>query len=138
MHTVLLSLAMAFGVVALSAAAAAADHNKLMSAVQSTESAQSTQSAPNMQSTPPAPERSSVDVDLKLGLNGFRLGARVFGKDGYSGGAWVNGETRPDGFSVDGRVERDGGKSWNFKLNADIDEALRRAMKWWGGSLTDL
>jgi hypothetical protein len=138
MHTVLLSLAMAFGVVVLSAAAAAADHNKLMSAVQSTESAQSTQGAPNMQSTPPAPERSSVDVDLKLGLNGFRLGARVFGKDGYTGGAWVNGETRPDGFSVDGRVERDGGKSWNFKLNADIDEALRRAMKWWGGSLTDL
>jgi hypothetical protein len=129
MHPVSLSLAIAFGVVALSAASAAADHKTL---------------APVDQSTPPsapersAPDRSSVDVDLKLGLNGFRLGARLFGKDGYSGGAWVNGETRPDGFSVDGRVERDGGKSWNFKLNADIDEALRRAMKWWGGSFTDL
>ena len=80
----------------------------------------------------------SLDVDLKLGLNGFRLGGRLFGKEGYKGGAWLNGETRPEGFSVDGRVEREGGKSWNFKLNADIDEALRRAMRWWGGGLTDL
>jgi hypothetical protein len=123
MHTLVLSLAIAFGVIVLAATPGAADHKTLVSADQG---------------APPAPERSSVDVDLKLGLKGFRLGARLFGKDGYSGGAWVNGETRSDGFSVDGRVEREGGKSWNFKLNADIDEALRRAMKWWGGSLTDL
>jgi hypothetical protein len=129
MHPVSLSLALAFGVVVLSAASAAADHKTLVPVEQSTPP-----SAPDRST----PDRSSVDVDLKLGLNGFRLGARLFGKDGYSGGAWVNGETRPDGFSVDGRVERDGGKSWNFKLNADIDEALRRAMKWWGGSSTDL
>jgi hypothetical protein len=133
MHTVLLSLAMAVGVVVLSAASAAADHKTLVSSEQGTPSAPD-RSSPDRSS----PERSSVDVDLKLGLSGFRLGARVFGKDGYSGGAWVNGETRSDGFSVDGRVEREGGKSWNFKLNADIDEALRRAMKWWGGSFTDL
>ena len=24
----------------------------------------------------------------------------------------------------------DGGKSWNFKLNADVDEALRKVMRW--------
>jgi hypothetical protein len=78
---------------------------------------------------------SSLDIDLKLGLKSFRFGSRVFGRDGYAGGAWLNGETRPDGFSVDGRVERDG-KAHNFKLNADIDEWLRRAVRWW--SVTDL
>jgi hypothetical protein len=125
MRTALLCLAIALGVIVLSAAPSAADHKTLVSA-------ESEQSAPS------APERSSLDVDLKLGLNGFRLGGRLFGKEGYKGGAWLNGETRPEGFSVDGRVEREGGKSWNFKLNADIDEALRRAMRWWGGGLTDL
>lgn len=123
MTSIFLSLAIALGVIVLTGTPSAADHKTLVSAEQS---------------APSAPERSSVDVDLKLGLNGFRLGARLFGKEGYSGGAWLNGETRPEGFSVDGRVEREGGKSWNFKLNADIDEALRRAMRWWGGGLTDL
>ncbi|HEY7516946.1 MAG TPA: hypothetical protein VIE36_01545 [Methylomirabilota bacterium] len=124
MRTALLCLAIALGMMAATAAPAAADHKTL------------TSSEP---SGPPAPERSSVDVDLKLGANGFRIGARVFGKEGYTGGAWLNGETRPEGFSVDGRVEREGGRSWNFKLNADIDQALRQLMRgWWGGGLTDL
>ena len=112
MQTVVLCVAIAVAAIGLTAVPSLADHNALVSAEQG---------------EAVAPERSSVDVDLKLGLNGFRLGARVFGHDG---------ETRPDGFSVDGRLERDGGKSWNFKLNADIDEALRRAMRWWGGGLT--
>ena len=78
---------------------------------------------------------SSLDINLKLGINGFRLGSRVFGRDGYAGGAWLNGETRSDGFSVDARIER-GGKAHNFKLNADLDEWLRRAVRWW--SVTEL
>jgi hypothetical protein len=123
MHTGFLALALVLGATVLAATPASADHKTLVS------------SEPN---TSPAPERSSVDVDLKLGLHGFRLGARLFGKEGYSGGAWLNGETRPEGFSVDGRVEREGGKSWNFKLNADLDEVLRRAMRWWSGGLTEL
>jgi hypothetical protein len=81
-------------------------------------------------------EQSSIDLSLKLGLNGFRLGSRLFGRDGYSGGAWLNGETRPDGFSLDGRVEHDG-RARNFKMNVDIDEWLRRATRWWRGT-TDL
>ena len=81
------------------------------------------------------PKSSSLDVDLKLGLKSFRFGSRIFGPGGYAGGAWLNGETRPDGFSLDGRVERDG-KAHNFKLNADIDEWVRRAVRWW--SVTDL
>jgi hypothetical protein len=123
MRTALLCFAIVLGLTVLTAAPSAAEHKALVSAEESASL---------------APERSSVDVDLKLGLNGFRLGGRLFGKEGYKGGAWLNGETRPEGFSVDGRVEREGGKSWNFKLNADIDEMLRKAMKWWGGGLTDL
>ena len=124
MQTMLLCLALVLGALLMTAVPSAADHKAVISLEQS---------------APTAPERSSVDVDLKLGANGFRIGARVFGKDGYTGGAWVNGETRPEGFSVDARVEREGGKSWNFKLNADIDEALRQVMRrWLGGALTDL
>lgn len=121
MRTTLLLLAIGLGLIAFTAAPTTAEHNSLVSE----------------ESAPASSDRSALDVDLKLGLNGFRLGARLFGHQGYSGGAWLNGETRPEGFSVDGRVEREGGKSWNFKLNADIDEVLRRAVRWWTGR-TDL
>jgi hypothetical protein len=77
---------------------------------------------------------SSLDIDLKLGPKGFRFGSRIVGREGYAGGAWLNAETRRDGFSVDGRVERDG-KAHNFKFNADLDEWLRRAIHW---GVTDL
>ena len=115
MRTAVLFVALALGLIGLAATPTMADHNSLASTETGAQSS----------------DRSSLDVDLKLGLNGFRLGARVFGQQGYSGGAWLNGETRSDGFSVDGRVEREGGKAWNFKLNADIDQALRRAAGWW-------
>jgi len=80
---------------------------------------------------------SSLDVDLKVGIKGFRFGGRLFGKDGYAGGAWLNGETRSDGFSLDGRFERDG-HAHNFKMNVDVDEWLRRAARWWTRGATDL
>jgi hypothetical protein len=121
MRRALLCLVVGLGFIAVTAMPTRADHNSLVAG----------------EDGGPPSDRSALDVDLKLGVNGFRLGARVFGAQGYSGGAWLNGETRPEGFSVDGRVERGGGKSWNFKLNADIDEALRRAARWWGG-LRDL
>jgi hypothetical protein len=121
MQILLPLLATGLALVALTGTPAMAEHNSLASADGDT----------------PAADRSSLDVDLKLGLNSFRLGARVFGRQGYRGGAWLNGETRPDGFSVDGRVEREGGKVFNFTFNADIDEALRRAARWWTGR-TDL
>ena len=90
-------------------------------------------SAPSATVEVPGTEHS-LDLNLKLGLNGFRLGSRLFGRDGYAGGAWLNGETRSDGFSLDGRIEHDG-KAHNFKLNADIDEWLRRILRWRGGAL---
>ena len=73
---------------------------------------------------------NSFDIDLRLGLDGFRLGGRLFGRDGYAGGAWLNGATRPEGFSVDGGVERDG-KAHTFKMNIELDEWMRRAAAWW-------
>jgi hypothetical protein len=72
-----------------------------------------------------------MKTTLVLGLNGFRLGGRLFGREGYAGGAWLNGETRAEGFSLDGRVERGcaGGAPC---------ERLRRAARWWSRGLTDL
>src|SRR5438477_726174 len=68
----------------------------------------------------------SLDIDLKLGLKGFRFGSRLFGRDGYAGGAWLNGETRAEGFSLDGRLEREG-RAHNFKMDVELGEWLRRA-----------
>jgi hypothetical protein len=114
------------GLVTLLAAAAPAraEHNAAPPAESST---------PSTTLEVPGTEHS-LDLNLKLGPNGFRLGSRLFGRDGYAGGAWLNGETRPDGFSLDGRIEHDG-KAHNFKLNADIDEWLRRILRWRGGAL---
>jgi hypothetical protein len=113
--------------VLLAAGAADADHKRLM--------------ADEPQADSPKSEgmktESSLDIDLKLGLKGFRLGSRLFGREGYAGGAWLNGETRPEGFSLDGRVERDG-KAHNFKMNVDLDDWLRRAARWWTRGQTDL
>ena len=80
----------------------------------------------------PATEQS-IDIDLKIGLNGFRLGSWLFGRDGYAGGAWINGQTRRDGFSLEGRVEHEG-KAHEFRFNADIDEALQRMLRWPGSA----
>jgi hypothetical protein len=77
------------------------------------------------------PAGTSLDLSLKLGPRSFRFASRLFGRDGYAGGAWLNGEARSDGFSMDGRVEH-GGKAHDFKLDADIDEWVRRAVRAWG------
>ncbi len=82
----------------------------------------------------PSNNETSLDINLKLGVNGFRLGGRMFGREGYLGGAWLNGETRKDGFSLDGRVEHEG-KAHNFKFNADLDELMQRLLRWRGGAL---
>lgn len=70
----------------------------------------------------PVPDalRSPIDVDvnLKLDLDGFRLGARVAGERVL--GAWLNGRVRRDGLSMDGRLQ-DNGQAYNFRLDADFD-----------------
>src|SRR5207245_2448907 len=84
MNTTLVLGALAAALV--TAAPAWADHNRLV--------------APAEEGTK---TDGSLDIDLKLGVNGFRFGSRLFGREGYAGGAWLNGETRPEGFSLDGR-----------------------------------
>ncbi len=83
---------------------------------------------------PAVADHSSLDLELRLGSRGFRLGGRLVGREGYAGGAWLNGEARRDGFSLDGRVEHDG-KTRTFKFDATIDEWLGRALRW---GITDL
>ena len=118
----------------VAAAPARADHNSLVAPADE----------PRTESAKPEGSTTdgSLDINLKLGWNGFRFGSRLFGREGYTGGAWLNGETRPDGFSLDGRLERCAGgapcerRAHNFKMNVEIDEWLRRAARWWG--ITDL
>ena len=117
----------------VTAAPAWADHNRLVAPADAERNANAESAKPEGGST----TDSTLDIDLKLGLKGFRLGGRLFGREGYAGGAWLNGETRAEGFSLDGRVERDG-KAHNFKMNVELDEWLRRAARWWSRGLTDL
>jgi len=99
----------ALGTILAIAVPAAADHNRAL--------------------TPPIPDTErSLDIDLKLGPNSFRLGGRFLGRDGSTAGAWLNGALRGGGFSLDGRVERDG-KAHDFRFDADLDEWLHRAIR---------
>jgi hypothetical protein len=76
----------------------------------------------------PAPSRDSIDlnVDLEIGGDSFRLGGALFGRKGVYG-AWINGALRPDGFTVDGRVQHPD-HAYNFRLDADIAGWLRRSL----------
>ena len=72
----------------------------------------------------------SLDVDIKLGAQGFRIGGRLSGSSGVAG-AWLNGQLKPDGFSLDGRVQSDTGRAYNFKLDADVTDWVARAGWLW-------
>lgn len=72
---------------------------------------------------------STLDLDVKIDRDGFRLGGRLFGD--HVLGAWLNGRLTEQGLSVDGRVQGEE-RAYNFKLNADVLEALKRAaVRWW-------
>jgi len=76
-----------------------------------------------------APARDSVDLnlDLKVGKDGFRLGGALLGLEGLYG-AWINGALRAEGFSVDGRIQHPE-RAFNFKINADVGEWLSRSLR---------
>jgi hypothetical protein len=61
----------------------------------------------------------SLGIDLKIGGNGFRLGGRLSGSKGVSE-AWVNGNVRGDGVTLDGRVTGQDGAPRDFTLNLDL------------------
>jgi hypothetical protein len=73
---------------------------------------------------PAEPQSPSIDIQFRLGDGGFRLGARIFGESGVYG-AWLNGQVRPDGFTLDGRVQ-DPAKGRNFTVSTQALEALLR------------
>lgn len=76
------------------------------------------------------PRSSNLEVTLKFGLDGFRLGGRLFGERGVAG-LWLNGERRPNGLALDGRLQSDSGRAFNFKLDAEtMDAATRAAWQW--------
>jgi hypothetical protein len=75
---------------------------------------------------PPAAASDSLDIDIKIGQDSFRLGARLFGATGVWG-AWLNGQSRKDGFTVDGRLQQRE-RGYNFRLNADIDGWAKRGL----------
>ncbi|MBI2206147.1 MAG: hypothetical protein HYU41_20125 [Candidatus Rokubacteria bacterium] len=68
----------------------------------------------------------TLDLELKVGKDTFRLGGRVFGSGGVAG-AWLNGQVRPDGFALDGRIQNEAGRAYNFKVNADMLDFMTRS-----------
>ncbi|HEX2439957.1 MAG TPA: hypothetical protein VHT71_16730 [Methylomirabilota bacterium] len=66
-----------------------------------------------------------LDLDLDLGQRSFRLGGRLFGRDGYAGGAWLDGNVHRDGLHLGGRIEHDG-HSRDFDFNADFNRRPAR------------
>ncbi len=74
-----------------------------------------------------APSKSvDLDVDLRMHRDGFRLGGQLLGlSQAYRG--WLNGEVRPDGVTLDGRLQ-EGDRAFNFKFNADMPWWLLRAL----------
>lgn len=85
--------------------------------------------------TAESPRPASLAIEVELGLRTFRFAGRLRGRDGDAGSVQVNGRTRPDGFTLDGRIEHDG-TVHGFRLNADIEAWGRRAISRW--SVTDL
>jgi hypothetical protein len=75
-------------------------------------------------SEPPA--SSLLDVEIKLGKDGFRVGGRLFGPGGMAG-AWLNGQLKANGFVLDGRVQDEQGRARNFKIDAEMLDWLTGA-----------
>ena len=72
---------------------------------------------------------ATLDLDVKVDRDGFRIGGRVLGD--HVLGAWLNGRRTEQGFSVDGRVQGEE-RAYNFKMNADVLDALKgAAARWW-------
>lgn len=79
---------------------------------------------------PAAPSSSLLDVEIKLGKEGFRVGGRLFGSGGVAG-AWLNGQLKSNGFLLDGRIQDEQGHARNFKLDAEMMDWLTRSGWWW-------
>lgn len=72
---------------------------------------------------PPVPKRDgpsqTLGIDVKIDGNGFRLGGRLSGSKGESE-AWLSGQVRGDGVTLDARFKGHDGPAQDFKLNLDL------------------
>jgi hypothetical protein len=73
---------------------------------------------------------SNLDVQIKISLDQFRLSGRLVGPNGVAG-AWLHGERGPHGFSLDGRVQDERGRAYNFALDAEVLDRLGRSLGGW-------
>jgi hypothetical protein len=110
---------------ALAAQPARAEHMTLVPPSEQTSEGPAAPSIEGARERAAAPS-DRLDLDVSLGRDGFRLGARFFGASGVWG-AWLNGQTRPDGFELDGRVQQPT-RGYGFTINAEIDAWARRAL----------
>jgi hypothetical protein len=76
---------------------------------------------PNVRPAPSAESRraKSLDIDLTLDGKGIRLGGRLSGDKGVSGG-WVGAQVRDDGVTLDGQLQSNDGQSRDFRLNLGL------------------
>ena len=76
---------------------------------------------PNVRPAPSAESRraKSLDIDLTLDGKGIRVGGRLFGDKGVSGG-WVGAQVRDDGVTLDGQLQSNDGQSRDFRLNLGL------------------
>jgi hypothetical protein len=71
----------------------------------------------------PGPD-SPVDLDLRVGRDGFDVGGRFAGRGGVYG-AWLRGRLRERGMTLDGQVEHPGG-AHGFSLDAEVPKLRLR------------
>ena len=100
------------------------DSSPATAALQSDPSAPYALPAPTEPNVRPAPSAESqraqsLDIDLTVDGNGFRLGGRLSGDKGVSG-AWVGAQVREDGMTLDGQLQSNDGQSRDFKLNLGL------------------
>jgi hypothetical protein len=77
----------------------------------------------------PARPGPAFSLDLRAGVDWFTLGGGLSGDSGYYG-ASIAGQARPGGLLLDGRVESPA-RAFDFRLDADVGEALRRLWHGW-------
>jgi hypothetical protein len=72
---------------------------------------------------PSVPDRGgpskTLGIDVKIDGNGFRLGGRLSGTKGVSE-AWLSGQVRGDGATLDARLKGHDGPARDLTLNLDL------------------
>jgi hypothetical protein len=64
------------------------------------------------------PRAADLDLKLRVGPDGFRLGGRLAGPAGVWG-LWLDGLVRGEGFTLDGRLQEPG-RVLEFRLDAEL------------------